>query len=1336
MKMPFLLNRSAAVLVLFGLVGLANLAPAAAAEPELVGALALAVEPDVAQSLELDTATLEKLRELIRQREREAQALIKEIQDLPPAEAVQRLEPFVTESERLGMELLTLAQREQLNQLKIARGGLVTLGDQEVAQILNLTPQQRDQVARLLQQRGTDLSTGSETQRRLTGALYERRLAAVLTEAQKANWQRLAGQATDSQPVAAAADPIESGGEAPRQESPEESNAPAAEDTQEADEQQDSQDEQGDQQPSPSDAQPAREVRSSDGAATPAAQPEAAATPAAQPGAAAAPAAAQPSAQPAEERGGSDDKLKFTFQYASWKDVIEWFASQSDLSLQADEFPEGTFNYRDETTEYTPTEALDVLNSVLLNKGYTLVRRGKLLMLLNLEDQVPPELVELVDVKELDRRGEFELVKTLFQLAKMSPEDAEAEVGKLLGPGRTLTVLPKARQLLITETAGKLRVIREVIEAVENPRDNDRKVLEIRLENVLADQVLDVARPLLGIPADQSTNEQINISTDSFGGRIFATGTKDALDRLSEIVKLLEQPQEEVQGSSVSVEAPVLITYAIRSADPTTVLQVLQTLLAGQPDARMALDPLTNKLVAFARPTDHKVIVETLGKLEGEASRIEIIQLRRTDPQLAVLAINKLFGVKEGETTGPSIDADPTTDRLIVRGSEAEIAQIQALVNQLDGTGPGGLADRGNIRVLPLSGIQAEQAIQQLQNLWPTISNSRIRMVSPGQEGGASPFRERAIGRPGSGSLRGGLEGPAFDPGASRGRLDRRGLPSRGRAADSFEPGGSADDGQNNQFEGQEPSVPDFEREPDDDLPRRPEPAPPADGGEDDVQDDGEVSHRDRSTRVVPAVNRRSARRLGAHSSFWVSAPGQDSEQAAPSAAAQTEAAPAAANNDSEAAAANQANGSINGISAAQPADAANGSQQSPPGRSAEIIVSQTPRGLIIASEDPEALDKFESLLAALTQQMGDGLLQRDVAVFYLQHVQAEVASRLLQDILGASPVGGGASSMVGDMASNLLGGGGGILGALMGGGGGGDDSAGAITTGSVSIVPDPRLNRLICLGDPNELNEIEQILQILDKEDSITDVLIAGTPRIIPIQYMPADRVATIVQATFADRIAGAQNQQQQRGPSPEDLIRALRGGRGGRGGGGGGQESRGELPKMTVTVHTESNSLIVKAPESLYEQVVELVEMIDQPNEEMSERVQVVTTTANPEYVYQSLSKILGKPATTTGTTSTTSNNQQQQQQPGQQGNNNFEDIQRRMEFFRQLREQSGQGGGGGGGRGFGRGGGGFGGGGGFPGGGFGGGGFGGGGGDRGGGGDGQRGGGGGGRGRGRGR
>ena len=64
--------------------------------------------------------------------------------------------------------------------------------------------------------------------------------------------------------------------------------------------------------------------------------------------------------------------------------------------------PPGTLNYTD-NREYTPAEALDLMNGVLLTKGFTLVRRERMLMVVNLEDGIPPNLVPFVPAKSSTR---------------------------------------------------------------------------------------------------------------------------------------------------------------------------------------------------------------------------------------------------------------------------------------------------------------------------------------------------------------------------------------------------------------------------------------------------------------------------------------------------------------------------------------------------------------------------------------------------------------------------------------------------------------------------------------------------------------------------------------------------------------------------------------------------------------------------------------------------------------------------------------------------------------------------------------------------------------------
>ena len=174
----------------------------------------------------------------------------------------------------------------------------------------------------------------------------------------------------------------------------------------------------------------------------------------------------------------ADGILRFNFRYQPWKDVLDWFATECDLSLVMDAPPPGTFNYTD-SRGYSPTEALDRLNGVLLTKNYTLVRRGRMLMVINLDDGIPPNLVGNVALDDLDKHGEHELVRVVFPLNKLTAEEAAAEVERLLGPQGLIVPLVKSRQIRITETAGRLRVIRSVLEAIENPTSTRGKCAKL-----------------------------------------------------------------------------------------------------------------------------------------------------------------------------------------------------------------------------------------------------------------------------------------------------------------------------------------------------------------------------------------------------------------------------------------------------------------------------------------------------------------------------------------------------------------------------------------------------------------------------------------------------------------------------------------------------------------------------------------------------------------------------------------------------------------------------------------------------------------------------------------
>ena len=1062
-----------------------------AADPAFVGALSLLTDSEVADQLGLDDAQKAKLEQLLQDRERSVVELVVQARSLERAERDRRQALFVADSERQGIQLLTEDQRQDFERIRLAREGLQALLRPEVADAVQLTDQQKQQIQAFLAARQSELEkVEDERKRRIARTVFDRRIENLLSIQQRRAWEELIRvssaeeeiTATDSDPLVAnvASAPLD------------------AESTTMAD---------------------------------------------------------------------VDDRLQFNFEYAPWKVVLEWFSEQARLSLVMESPPPGSFNLV-EQRRYTPAEALDVINSVLLTKGYTLVRRESMLIVINLEDGIPPNLVTTVPVREIDQRGEFELISTLFQLGKVSPEDAEQEITKLLGPQGTMQVLGTAKQLFVTETAGRLRTIRDVLRAMEDPDSVDgQQVTTYELKNVMPEEAFSVLRQMLGLPEglNASADGTFRMATDILGQRIMVTGPIGQVEQAGEILKLIDVPMPELAVPGGILASPQLEVYSVSSADPESVLQVLQTLLV-EDDVRLAVDPKTNNLIALALPSQQALIRSTLQQMQTGGQSIDVIRLNYVDPQIAVLAINQLFGSgEEGADDVPRVNADVTTGQLLIRGSDAQIAQIRELLGKM------GESDEfitkedrsdSNVRVLPISGSNAEALLKQVQQIWPAVRPNRIRTVVP------------------SAVIR------------------------------SVRPQGSSDESL------RAPVSPS-------DTPAKPKPKAES-GSEKQRGPQGAIENK----RIRSGIGRRpSPERLLAQLTL-----------------------------------------PLDGVT--RPSSL--GETRDSNGNRADIVVAVGASGLIIASQDLDALDDFEDLLLSLNN--GAATENRDFAVFYLRHATAESATEILKQILDgeeSSESGdGGLLDGIAGAALEGMGSGGDLMGSLLGLGGG--DSSSLTATGSFSIVPDIRLNLLVVQANSSDMQLIEQLLEVIDQRASPEKVQTIPAPRLIPIYHANAEAVAEVVRQVFANQLASGTGQGSQ--PSPQDFIRALRGGRGNRG-----SQSTGDERKLTVGVDSRGNHLVVAAPDDLFRQVTELVDQLDQADPESAEMTRVITLNGtNPELVRRALSSIVGSPATSAPADSTQAPASSRTGSPSStQGRDRSSsetrggsDIRQQIELFRALR------------------------------------------------------------------
>jgi len=426
--------------------------------------------------------------------------------------------------------------------------------------------------------------------------------------------------------------------------------------------------------------------------------------------------------------------LRFAFDRTPWRDVISWLAESADLALHIGELPTGTFTYSDQNP-FTPAEALERINLFLQPEGFTLVRSGKLLSLIDLTDpqsiQRLDSLAKLVSVEQLGELHEHDVVKCIFKLGDLDAADAVEELAplNLMTTPREFT---RTNQLMVTDTVGRLRTVKQVLEAFKpGTLDNGTVVKNFSLSHVDAEDVLIVARPHLGLATGEMIGIDVSLSADLPGKNIFVTGVEDKVKLIENLIKSLDQPTHSVRGAGVDAE---LRSHIVDGGNVETVYNVLQTLLAGE-EVRLSMDEEAGSIVALATPAIQVEIEQTVKQLQASGAEFEVIPLKSVDPYFAVSLIEEMLELTEPivssssksskdrdsnkDSDRPKIDADPAGMRLFVRAKRSQIEQIKEIIDGLE-EGETGLALNNNdaIRLYPLRGRAAEEAMRTAARLW------------------------------------------------------------------------------------------------------------------------------------------------------------------------------------------------------------------------------------------------------------------------------------------------------------------------------------------------------------------------------------------------------------------------------------------------------------------------------------------------------------------------------------------------------------------------------------------------------------------------------------------
>jgi type II secretory pathway component GspD/PulD (secretin) len=300
-------------------------------------------------------------------------------------------------------------------------------------------------------------------------------------------------------------------------------------------------------------------------------------------------------------------------------------------------------------------------------------------------------------------------------------------------------------------------------------------------------------------------------------------------------------------------------------------------------------------------------------------------------------------------------------------------------------------------------------------------------------------------------------------------------------------------------------------------------------------------------------------------------------------------------------------------------------------------------------SDDLAALDQFEKHLRAI---VGPGLsMPSPPIVFYLKYTKPDDAVRMLAELLDG---GESVQDSVGSLVNGYVDSPGTFFGSIVTS----RDGTTTMIGGTMTVVADSRLNRLIAQGTASDIDRIENYLKIIDKDTSITSNETYGTSHVIELLHVRASEVAAVIRDAYAGRVSGgttsggstgsrqpnqprpaqkgqseapAKNsnpKQNQQSESKNSTSKAATNK-------GGGKTARNLEPMMTIAVHEPSNSLVVTAPEQLFKEVEQLAKLIDARSKQF---VEIIPTT-NGVALERMLLRAFSGRATSSGDRSRTS-------------------------------------------------------------------------------------------------
>ena len=300
----------------------------------------------------------------------------------------------------------------------------------------------------------------------------------------------------------------------------------------------------------------------------------------------------------------------------------------------------------------SPDQALAALSAALRMQGVVLVESGGVV-------RVVPEADAKLQGGAVQSgppvtRGD-ELVTQVFRLNYAAAASIVQVLRPLIAPNNTISAFPANNTIVVTDFAENIRRIARIIAAVDTPAGSEIDI--VQLQHAIASDLAVLLGKILDAAAQGAdASQRVTVLAEPTSNSLLIRSASPArVNLVRTLIAKLDQP--------AAVPGNIHVVY-LKNAEATRLARTL--LGSGGSDSAGGLTSSTTPL-AF----------QAAGRPPGSPQQTQPSGGGQTAPTAAAMPVS-------GQVGGAQIQADPTTNTLIITAPDAVYRQLRVVIDKLD----------------------------------------------------------------------------------------------------------------------------------------------------------------------------------------------------------------------------------------------------------------------------------------------------------------------------------------------------------------------------------------------------------------------------------------------------------------------------------------------------------------------------------------------------------------------------------------------------------------------------------------------------------------------------